>query len=408
VIAVRTELARFWSAAAACRNAVLRSLRPGRAELRRVAQEQGALRRVATMVARGASPVVAFNTVAAEVGRLLGADYTTINRYEPDATVSVVTVWCAPGIPKILPPLGGRWPVGTNTAAAAALRTGKPARRASESVGGDLGDWLRSHGIGHVVACPVTVEDRRWGVTVILFLGPEPPPPDTEERMRAFVELVGCTIAQAESRAELIASRARIIAASDTARRRIERDLHDGAQQHLISLALELRAAQAIPSDEHHELEQRLSDTAAGLSKVVVELQEISRGLHPAILARGGLNAALNTLAQRSPVPVELHLDTPRRLPEQIEVTAYYIVSEALTNVLKHAQASAVRVDLDIEADLVRLHVHDDGLGGADPGHGSGLIGLGDRVEALGGTLQISSPTGGGTSLLATIPLEHP
>jgi signal transduction histidine kinase len=404
---MRTEPTRFLRVEAYI-HAVLRSFGSGRAELRRVAQEQRALRRVATMVARGVSPVTAFNTVAAELGRLLGADYTAINRYEPDATLSVVTVWCAPGVPEVLPPLGGRWPVGTNTAAAVALRTGRPARRASESIGGELGAWLNANRIGHVVACPVTVEDRLWGVTVLLFVGPEPPPEDTEERMREFVELVGCTIAQAESRAELIASRARIVAASDTTRRRIERDLHDGAQQHLISLALELRAAQATTPDEFHELKQQLSGTVHGLSQVVLELQEISRGLHPAIVTKGGLNPALQTLAKRSPVPVELHLDTARRLPEQIEVTAYYIVAEALTNVLKHAHASAVRVDLNLEEDLVRVRVHDDGLGGADPGRGSGLTGLHDRIEALGGTMQVESPTGGGTSLLATIPLEHP
>jgi GAF domain-containing protein len=156
---VRRELARCLRAVEACLHAVLRSFGSGRAELRRVAEEQGALRRVATMVARGVSPVMAFHTVAAELGRLLGADYTSINRYEPDATVSVVTVWCAPGVPEVLPPLGGRWPVGTNTAAAAALRTSKPARRASESVGGELGVWLKANRIEHVVACPVTVED---------------------------------------------------------------------------------------------------------------------------------------------------------------------------------------------------------------------------------------------------------
>jgi signal transduction histidine kinase len=241
----------------------------------------------------------------------------------------------------------------------------------------------------------------------IMFRDSEPPPVDTEARMRQFVELVGCTIAQAESRAELIASRARVVAASDAARRNIERDLHDGAQQHLISLGLELRAAEASVSPEQEELRQRLSETAQGLSGVLAELQEISHGLHPAILTRGGLEAALRALARRSPVPVKLHIHARRGLPEQIEVTIYYIVCEALTNVVKHANASVVRVDLDMQDDRLRLSIHDDGLGGAEIGRGSGLIGLTDRVAALDGTMQVTSPIGEGTSLLITIPVEH-
>jgi signal transduction histidine kinase len=225
--------------------------------------------------------------------------------------------------------------------------------------------------------------------------------------MRQFVELVGCTIAQAESRAELMASRARVVASSDAARRRIERDLHDGAQQHLISLGLELRAAEANVPLEQEELRQRLSATAQGLSGVLAELQEISHGLHPAILARGGLEAALTALARRSPVPVELHIHARRRLPEQIEATVYYMVSEALTNVVKHANASVVRVDLKMQDERLRVSIRDDGRGGADLGRGSGLIGLTDRVAALDGTMQVTSPIGGGTSLLITMPVEY-
>jgi signal transduction histidine kinase len=322
--------------------------------------------------------------------------------------VSTVTHWCAPHVPEVAPPLEGRWRVGTSTAAAAVLRTRKPVRRASESVRGEIGAWLRSHGINHVIACPVTVEGRLWGVMVIFFLGTQPPPDGIEERMREFVELVGCTVAQAESRAELIASRARIVAASDAARRHFERNLHDGVQQHLVALALELGETQAVTPDDQQELKQRLSSTARGLSEVLLELQETSRGLHPAILTQGGLNAALNALAKRSPVPVDLHLASSRHLPEQIEVTTYYIVSEALTNVIKHAHASTVRVDLDIDDELLRLRIHDDGLGEADPGRGSGLIGLHDRIETLGGTMHLTSPAGEGTTLLATIPLTPP
>jgi signal transduction histidine kinase len=376
-------------------------------ENRRVVEEHGALRRVAILVARGAAPPEVFKTVACETGGLLRADYTVINRYEPDRTVSVLAHWSDPTAPDIPAPFGGRWRIGNDSAPAVVLESGEPARRTMESVTGKIGAWYRSHGITHVVACPIKVEDRLWGAMSILFRGSEPPPVDTEERMRQFVELAGCTIAQAESRAQLIASRARVVASSDAARRRIERDLHDGAQQHLISLELELRAAEASVPPEQEELRQRLSTTSQGLSSVLAELQEISRGLHPAILRHGGLEAALTALARRSPVPVKLHTDARRRLSEQVEATIYYIVSEALTNVVKHANASVVHVDLSMQDESFRLSIHDDGHGGADLGRGSGLIGLNDRVAALDGTMQVTSPTGEGTSLLITIPVEH-
>jgi signal transduction histidine kinase len=376
-------------------------------ENRRVVEDHEALRRVATLVARGASPPEVFRTVACETGGLLRADYTAINRYEPDRTVSVLAHWSDPNVPDIPAPFGGRWPMGNDSAPAVVRETGAPARRAMESVTGKIGAWYSSHGITYVVACPIRVEDRLWGAMSILFRGSEPPPEDTEDRMRQFVELVGCTIAQAESRAELIASRARVVASSDAARRRIERDLHDGAQQHLISLALELRATEAGLLPEQEELRQRLSTTSQGLSGVLAELQEISHGLHPAILTHGGLNAALTALARRSRVPVEFHIHVRRRLPEQIEATIYYIVCEALTNVVKHANASVVHVDLTMEDERFRLSIRDDGHGGADLGRGSGLVGLTDRVAALDGTMQVTSPIGEGTSLLITIPAEH-
>jgi signal transduction histidine kinase len=374
---------------------------------RRLQEDHAALQRVAALVARGASPSEVFKTVACKTGILLGADYTAINRYEPDRTVSVLAHWSALNVPDIPAPFGGRWPIGKDSAPAVVLETGEPARRAMESVTGKIGAWYRSRGITHVVACPVKVDNRPWGAISTLFCSSEPPPADTEKRMRQFVELVGCTIAQAESRTELIASRARVVASFDAARRRIERDLHDGAQQHLISLGLELRAAEANVPPEQEELGQQLSTIAQGLTGVLAELQEIAHGLHPAILKRGGLEAALTALARRSPVPIDLHIHARQRLPEQIDVTIYYIVSEALTNVVKHANASVMRVDLNIEDEMLRLSIRDDGRGGADLGRGSGLIGLSDRVAALDGTMQVTSPVGEGTSLLITIPLEH-
>jgi len=224
----------------------------------------------------------------------------------------------------------------------------------------------------------------------------------------AFTELIGTAIVNTESRAQLIASRARVVAAADETRRRIERDLHDGTQQRLISLALELRAAEARLPPEQKSVAQQWSRTAQGLADVADELREISRGVHPAILEKGGLGPALRGLARRAGVLVQLSVRIRGRLPERVEVTAYYVVSEALTNAAKHARASVVWVDVAMVDHVVRLLVQDDGVGGADPSRGSGLIGLSDRVEAVGGRIEIISPPGGGTSLLVTIPSDRP
>lgn len=209
------------------------------------------------------------------------------------------------------------------------------------------------------------------------------------------------------SRAELAESRARVVAASDETRRRIERDLHDGTQQRLVSLALELRAAENGVPPALQEVRAQLSATAQGLNEVVTDLQELSRGIHPAILSKGGLGPALKTLARRSPLPVELELHAAdRRLPERIEVATYYVVSEALSNAAKHAAASVVRVDVSVEHALLLVSIRDDGVGGADASRGSGLIGLQDRVETLGGTIEIAGGSGHGTTILASIPID--
>jgi signal transduction histidine kinase len=211
-----------------------------------------------------------------------------------------------------------------------------------------------------------------------------------------------------ESREELAASRARIVAAGDQARRRIERDLHDGTQQRLVSLLLDLRAAEAAVPPDQSELRAQLARVGDGLAGALDDLREISRGIHPAILSEGGLGPALKSLARRSVVPVELDVQVPTRLPEQVEVAAYYVVSEALANTAKHAHASVAQVDLRADDGALHLAVRDDGVGGAASGRGSGLIGLTDRVEALGGTISVTSPTGGGTTLLVDLPIRCP
>jgi signal transduction histidine kinase len=235
-------------------------------------------------------------------------------------------------------------------------------------------------------------------------------PAGAEHRLAAFTELIATAIANAAAKAELTASRARIVATADETRRRIERDLHDGAQQQLISLALQLRAAQSAVPAEFGDLQDELDRVAAGLSATLDGLREYARGIHPAILAEGGLAPALKTLARRSPIPVTLDVRIHERLPERAEVTAYYVVSEALTNAAKHARASMVEISLDVDAavEVLRLLIRDDGVGGADPARGSGLMGLKDRVEAIGGTLSVRSHPGEGTALFAELPVRLP
>jgi signal transduction histidine kinase len=320
----------------------------------------------------------------------------------------LVTRWSAPGAVDLGPAaFGGRWPMEDGSCAALVLRTGKASRRPAQSIAGQIGVWLQAHGIDQVVCSPVTVEGHVWGVMVLSFRGSRPVPADIENRACEFIELASSAIAHAQSRAELIASRARAVMAADESRRRMERELHDGAQQRLISLGLKLRAAEAHASSENAELRRQLSEACEELSEIHVQLQEISRGLHPAILTQAGLGPAIGKLARRLPVPVELRMDIDRRLPDSVEVTVFYVVSEALANVLKHANASSVGVHLSMNDQAVNLAIHDDGVGGADPARGSGLIGLRDRIEAVEGTIQISSPAEKGTSVLAEIPIRQ-
>jgi PAS domain S-box-containing protein len=229
---------------------------------------------------------------------------------------------------------------------------------------------------------------------------------DVTERRQAETELRRLAGEQAASRLALAASRRRIVAAADDARRRIERDLHDGTQQRLVSLKLSVDAAEADVPLDRCDLRAELSRIAAGLTDAVAELQEISRGIHPAILSQGGLGPALRTLARRSAIPVELDVATDTRLPEPIKVAAYYVASEALANSAKYAQASRMQVSLATRNGSLMLSIRDDGVGGADVGRGSGLVGLQDRVEALGGMIGIDSPPGGGTSIVVTLPLD--
>jgi signal transduction histidine kinase len=256
------------------------------------------------------------------------------------------------------------------------------------------------------VGCPIMVEGRLWGVMTILTQSLEPPPEGVEERVRQFIELVSAAIANAESRDELAASRARVVAAADATRRRIERNLHDGVQQRLVACQLGLRAAQADIPHGADDLRRQMSEAEESLEGAVEELREISRGLHPTILSRGGIGPALTMLARRSAVPVELELRVARRVAEAVEVALYYVVSEALTNAAKHARASQVHVELNVGGTLAYAAVRDDGVGGADYGRGTGLIGLKDRIESIGGRIEVASPIGSGTTLFVHIPID--
>jgi signal transduction histidine kinase len=370
-----------------------------------LADEQAALRRLATLAARAASPDEVFAAVTEEVGTLLPADTTRLLRYEPDGTVSSVAGWSRSGAH--IPPFGDRKGFGGKSLSTFIWQTGRPARVDSYADASDpVGAAAHEEGLRSSVGTPVIVEGRLWGIVVAASTSDRRLPRCTEARLAAFTVLVATAIANAESRAELAASRARVVAAGDETRRRIERDLHDGTQQRLVSLGLELRAAETMVPAELTELREQLSGATKGLGDVVENLQEISRGIHPAILSKGGLGPAIKTLARRSAVPVQLDLRAERRLPERIEVAAYYIVSEALTNAAKHAHASVVHVDVKAQDAVVRLSIRDDGIGGADPTQGSGLIGLRDRVETVGGRMEIASAAGTGTSLLVTIPIN--
>ena len=375
-----------------------------RETLERLADEQAALRRVAELVARGVQPAQVFSAVSEEVHRLFGLYEATVGRFDHDGPAFVV-VGVARNVEGM--PLGSRWELNDLYVSMKVFRTGRSARveaRDLASAGGPVAARLRRLGFVSQAASPIIVEGRLWGALTVLG-AEESLPPDTEDRLEKFAELVGTAIANTESQSELAASRRRIVAASDDARRRIERDLHDGTQQRLVSLGIAVRTVEARVAPDRGELRSALSQIANGLTDAVTELQEISRGIHPPILAQGGLEPALRTLARRSSVPVELDVTTPTRLPEAVEIAAYYVASEALANAAKHAQASRIELSLDPRSGSVVLSIHDDGVGGADAVHGSGLLGLADRVEALGGSLQVDSPTGAGTHITAELPL---
>ncbi|MER7008829.1 DUF4118 domain-containing protein [Dactylosporangium sp. NPDC000555] len=393
------------------RAAMVNTLAARGEELQALATQQVALRRVATLVARAVDPAEVFRAVTAEVSRLLDDRHTTLLHYEPDDTVTIVST----NQPGLMALAGSRGPatapsetgkLETGSVAELVRRTGR-AVRADSRCGADPGSTRRRElGIHSAVAVPILVGGRLWGTIIVTSARPEPLPQDAEARITDFTDLAATAIANADSRTQLIASRARIATAADETRQRIERDLHDGAQQHLIAISLELRAAEETEI-RPEQLRAHMARAATSLTEVATDLRELARGIHPAVLGTGGLVPAIKMLARRSAIPVELHVDgSARRPPAPVEIAAYYVVSESLTNAARHSGASVVRVEVTTQPDMFRLAIRDDGVGGADPARGSGLTGLWDRVETLGGHMVVTSPPNGGTSLLATIPIR--
>jgi signal transduction histidine kinase len=374
-----------------------------RVELRDRADEQAALRRVATLVARAAPPEEIFAAVTAEVGRVLSVDVTVLVRYDPDGTETTVGAWSRTGALPVA--VGRQESLSGRNVTTLVFQTGRPARIDNyAATTGAIGDYARGVGIRASAGAPITAEGRLWGVMIVATTADEPLPAATEGRLAGFTELVATTIANAEARAALDASRARIVSAADTTRRRIERDLHDGIQQGLVSLILQAAAAGELHNDEADQMRAELVELRKGLVSTLDELRETARGIHPSILTEVGLGAALGSLARRCAVPVVLEFQAEERPAEPVEVAAYYVVSEALTNAVKHAEASEIEITVTSDEGALHVRVRDDGRGGADAGVGSGLVGLTDRVEALGGRLTVHSPPGAGTTVEVVLP----
>jgi signal transduction histidine kinase len=365
--------------------------------------EQAALRRVATMVAGGTPARALFGRVCEELGELLAVKSTDMIRYENDEFARVVGSWTGNELPSF--PVGERVPVEGESVTAKLYRSGRPERVDDyNDVEGELAERLREFGIRSVVGAPIYVAGRLWGALMATSEEPHAFPAETEGRIGSFAELVTAALADVDAREQLAASRARIVEAADAARRRIERDLHDGAQQRLVALALQLRRLES-SLEPNSEATRELAVARAELDAALEELRELARGIHPSILTDRGLEAALAAAARRSTVPIDLDLDGCGGLPLSVQTTAYFVVVEALTNASKHAEADRIGVRVAVGEASAIVEVRDDGCGGVDPARGSGLSGLADRVSALGGTLEIESPAGAGTTIRARIPV---
>jgi PAS domain S-box-containing protein len=372
-----------------------------RMEAGRLAEEQAALRRVATLVARDVPQDELFGAVAEEVGRLLGTDLSGMIRYEPDGTVSPVATWAAVGEH---PPVPDRWSTEAGDPTTMIAETRRPARVDDwTGVPGPISAFIRSLGINSSVGSPILVEGRLWGALAVHSRQPQRLPADTDSRLENFTELVATAISNIQARSDLAASRARIVAATDEERRRVVRDLHDGAQQRLVHTVITLKLAHRALLNGEEDAPALLTEALDHAEHATGELRELAHGILPAVLSQGGLRAGVDALAARMPVPVESRVSVGR-LPPAVEATAYFVVAEALTNVAKHSRAGRATVTAQVEDGIFRVQVRDDGVGGARP-DGSGLLGLADRLAVFDGELRVESPAGGGTLVVADFPL---
>jgi signal transduction histidine kinase len=373
------------------------------ARLHALIDEQAALRRVATLVAAEAPQQDVLDAIVREVAELMRTDTAGLLRLDDDQVTIVSGISSVPDCPV---PVGLTAHVDRFSATRDAVLTGRPSRSDAQRLNApERTPELRALGLQSAVAAPITVAGRVWGALAIARSSADPMPPSTEVRLGDFAELAAQAIANADAREQLAASRTRIVQTADAERRRIERNLHDGAQQRLVAMALSLRLAQGAVAGDPRAA-GLLAQASEELQLTLQELRELARGIHPAVLSDRGLDVALDALAQRCSVPVDLTLPGIR-LPQAVEATAYYLVAESRTNVAMYANASGVTVTVSVDDDSVRIEVRDDGVGGADIERGTGLRGLADRAEALHGALRIESPAGGGTLVAATIPLRR-
>ncbi len=341
--------------------------------------------------------------VAEEAGRLLEARTAATVRFDPDSAVVV-----------------GSWNDGEGAGIAVGTLVpysdpDSPVYRATHE-GGRIDDYAelpgeaarltRLAGYRSAVMAPITAGGRLWGALAVFSASADHFPPDAQQRLADFTNLVALALESAEAHDQLTASRARIVEASLAERRRLERNLHDGAQQRLVTLAVHLRIAQESLREDPAAAEAMLTSVGDDLKLALEELRELARGLHPAVLTDRGLEPALQSLANRAPFPVEIVGVPPCRLDEGVEAAVYFVVAETLTNAAKHANATEARVEISATSEEVVVEIGDNGSGGASMDGGSGLRGLADRIEALGGELEMKSPSGGGTVVRATLPVR--
>jgi signal transduction histidine kinase len=402
-IAIAALTSLLLAALTAERSRATAALATSEAAQRSLADEQAALRRVATLVASEAAPGEVFERVTQEVARLLGVSSASVVRYDGGGSATVVGVWSGDGLPTI--PVGSTIDLDGDTVVARVLRSSSPQRvDRYDETSGSLADTLRRFGYRAAVAAPVTVGGRLWGALAAATRSDEPLPEGLEQRLCDFAELVSQALANADAYQQLAASRARIVEVGDAERRRLERNLHDGAQQRLVSVALDLRVVGAMIEKDPAAARKVLSAAQDQLANGLDELRELARGIHPAVLTERGLRPALEALLARTPVPVEITEVPDERLAEPVEAAAYYVVAEAIANVTKYARASNVTVSVRRSNGRATVTVADDGVGGADPALGTGLRGLADRLEALDGRLEVDSPAQRGTRISAEIP----